>query len=72
VDRLPALKAAMKEMMRSVATATAPQVPATQQVVLAVRLYYGPWEDTTGMPKEVIMRATRANAQAGTVEAEER
>ena len=72
VDRLPALKVAMKEMMRSIATATSPQVPATQQVVLVVRLYYGPWEDTTGMPKEVVMRTTRANAAAGIVEAEER
>src|SRR5215471_11418117 len=58
VDRLPTLKVAMKEMMRSVATQTSAQVPATQQVVLVVRLYYGPWEDTTGMPKEVVMRAT--------------
>jgi hypothetical protein len=72
VDRLPALKVAMKEMMRSIATQTSAQVPPTQQVVLAVRLYYGAWEDTTGMPKEVVMKATRANAQAGTVEAEER
>ncbi|MEO8596294.1 MAG: hypothetical protein ABI759_23450 [Candidatus Solibacter sp.] len=72
VDRLPALRAAMKEMMRSVATQVAAQVPASQQVVLAVRLYYGTWEDTTGMPKEVMMRATRANAQAGNVEMEER
>jgi len=72
VDRVPALKAAMKEMMRSIATQVSAQVPATQQVALVVRLYYGPWEDTTGMPKEVVMRATRANASAGVVEAEER
>jgi len=72
VDRLPALKVAMKEMMRSIATQVTAQVPPTQNVVLAVRLYYGAWEDTTGMPKEVVMRATRANAAAGNVEAEER
>ena len=71
VDRLPVLKAAMKEMMRSIATQVSPQVPATQQVVLVVRLYYGVWEDTTGMPTEVMMRATRAAAAAGTVEMEE-
>jgi hypothetical protein len=62
----------MKEMMRSVATQVAGQVPATQQVILAVRLYYGTWEDTTGMPKEIMMRATRVNAQNGIVEMEER
>ena len=72
VDRLPALKTAMKEMMRSVATELAAQVPANQQVVLAVRLYYGTWENTTGMPKEIMMRATRANAQNAIVETEER
>jgi len=72
VDRLPALKVAMKEMMRSIATQVSAQVPATQQVVLVVRLYYGPWEDLTGMPKEVMMRATRANAAAGNVEVEDR
>jgi hypothetical protein len=37
-----------------------------------VRLYYGAWEDTTGMPAQVIMRADRAAAAAGKVETEER
>jgi hypothetical protein len=40
-------------------------------MVLAVRLYYGTWEDTTGMPGQVIMRANRANAAAGIIETEE-
>jgi hypothetical protein len=48
------------------------QLPAAQQMVLSVRLYYGTWENTTGMPAEVVMRATRANAAAGVVETEER
>jgi len=72
VDRLPVLKTAMKEMMRSAASQVAGQVPAAQQVIVAVRLYYGTWEDTTGMPKEIMMRATRVNAQNGIVEMEER
>jgi hypothetical protein len=71
VERLPALKVAMKEMLRNMAIAGA-QLPATQQMVLSVRLYYGTWENTAGMPAEVVMRATRANAAAGTVETEER
>jgi hypothetical protein len=71
VERLPLLKSAMKEMLRGMATAGA-QLPATQQMVLSVRLYYGTWEDTKGMPAEVVMRATRANAAAGVVETEER
>ena len=71
VDRLPLLKTAMKEMMRNMAVAFA-QLPPSQQLVLAVRLYYGPWEDTTGMPAQVVMRADRASAAAGKVETEER
>jgi hypothetical protein len=71
VERLPVLKAAMKEMLRNMAV-TGAQLPATQQMVLSVRLYYGTWEDTSGMPAEVIMHATRANAATGAVETEER
>ena len=71
VERLPLLKAAMKEMLRNMAVAGA-QLPATQPMVLAVRLYYGAWEVTTGMPRQLIMRANRANAAAGIVELEER
>jgi hypothetical protein len=70
VERMPLLKAAMLEMMRNMAAAD--PIPASQQLVLVVRLYYGAWEDTTGMPAQVIMRATRANAAAGKVETEER
>jgi hypothetical protein len=71
VERLPILKAAMKEMLRSMASAGS-QLPPTQQMVLSVRLYYGSWENTAGMPAEVVMRATRANAATGVVETEER
>jgi hypothetical protein len=61
----------MKEMLRSMASAGS-QLPPTQQMVLSVRLYYGSWENTAGMPAEVVMRATRANAATGVVETEER
>jgi hypothetical protein len=71
VERMPLLKAAMKEMMRNMGAAFI-QLPASQQMVLVVRLYYGPWEDTTGMPAQVVMRANRASAAAGKVETEER
>ena len=71
VERLPLLKAAMKEMMHGMATALT-QLPAGQQIVLVVRLYYGAWEDTAGMPAQVIMRADRASAATGKVETEER
>ena len=71
VERMPLLKAAMLEMMRNMAAAFT-QIPASQQMVLVVRLYYGAWEDTTGMPAQVVMRADRAAATAGKIETEER
>jgi hypothetical protein len=71
VERMPLLKAAMTEMMRNMATALI-QLPTGQQMVLVVRLYYGPWEDTAGMPAQVMMRADRAGAVAGKIETEER
>jgi len=71
VERLPLLRAAMKEMLRNMAAAGA-QLPATQQMVLAVRLWYGSWEDTAGMPRQIIARANRADAAKGIMETEER
>jgi hypothetical protein len=71
VERLPRLKAAMMEMMRSMAAASR-SIPDSQQLVLGVRLYYGAWEDTAGMPAQVVMRATRAAVAAGKIETEER
>jgi len=71
VARLPLLKAAMMTMMSSMAAAFT-QIPPSQQLVLVVRLYYGAWEDTTGMPAQVIMRATREAVAAAKIETEER
>ncbi|MCU1232965.1 MAG: hypothetical protein JWP63_932 [Candidatus Solibacter sp.] len=70
VERLPILKAAMKEMLRNMAVA-GKQLPATQQMVLAVRLWYGAWEDTTGMPRQILMHANRQDAETGIVETED-
>ena len=71
VARLPLLKAAMMTMMSSMAAAFS-QIPPRQQLVLVVRLYYGAWEDTTGMPAQVIMRASREAVAAAKIETEER
>jgi hypothetical protein len=71
VARLPLLKAAMMSMMNNMATELS-QIPASQQLVLVVRLWYAPWEDTTGMPAQVVMKATRAAATAAKVETEVR
>ena len=71
LERMPLLKVAMKEMMRTMAVEFS-QIPASHKLVLVVRLYYGAWEDTTGMKAQVVMRADRAAAAAGKVETEER
>lgn len=71
MERLPILKEAMKGMLRNMAKAGA-QLPATQQMVVAVRLWYGAWEDTAGMPRQLVMHANRSDAAKGVVELEER
>jgi len=67
IQRLPFLKAAMKEMMQNMAR-TFVQVPDDQQMVLVVRFYYEPWEDMNGMPSQLLMRASRRDALSGEVQ----
>ena len=71
VARLPLLKIAMMGMMGNMATEFS-QIPASQQLVLVVRLWYAPWEETASMPAQVVMRADRTSAAAGKVETEVR
>ena len=40
------------------------------QIVVAVRLWYQSWEDTTGLPSQIVMRADRRSAAAGTIKTE--
>jgi hypothetical protein len=70
IQRLPFLKAVMKEMMHNMA-ATFVQVPADQQMVLVVRFWYEPWEDMNGMPSQIIIHGDRASAMKGDVQVEE-
>jgi len=70
VSRLPALKAAVTEMAKTVATNMG-QVPDNQQVVVAVRLSYAPWENTSGLPGLIVAKADRRSAMAGNFQLEE-
>jgi hypothetical protein len=70
VTRLPALKKAVTEMVKNTATSLA-QVPDTQQIVVAVRLDYLSWENTTGLPGLVVAKADRRSAMAGNIQLEE-
>ena len=56
--QVPLLKKAMQQMMLASA-AGLDSLPPDQQIVLAVRLLYLPWEDTTGLPGQILMRADR-------------
>jgi hypothetical protein len=66
VERLPRLEAAMDEMLHAMAR-TFLTVPPDQKLVLAVRLQYGTWESTAGMPAQIMLSGTRAGVLAGEI-----
>jgi hypothetical protein len=68
VERLPALKKMMQDMLHLMAMTFAPQIPPDQHLVLAIRLWYASWENSDGMPAQVVASATRADAQAGNIQ----
>jgi hypothetical protein len=70
LDRLPMLKQLVRDMWRDSATALT-SIPDNQQVVIAVRLLYLPWEDTRGLPGEIVMKGDRRAAVTGAVQMEE-
>jgi len=70
IERLPKLKEVMKDMMRTTAN-TFIQIPLEQQIVFCVRFLYEPWEDRTGMPSQILMKADRKSAAAGDIQVEE-
>jgi len=70
VTRLPILKKAMTEMVRNIASSLS-QVPDNQQIVVAVRLDYLTWENTTGLPGLVVAKADRRSAMSGAIDIEE-
>jgi hypothetical protein len=70
VARLPVLKRAMAEMMRNSAM-TLIQIPDSHRIVLALRLLYLPYEDTTDLPAQVLMSATRRDVLNGSIKTED-
>jgi hypothetical protein len=70
VQRLPRLRAAMTEIMKAAANALS-AMPDTQQIVLAVRLDNMKWEDASGLPGMILMKADRKSAAAGIILTEE-
>ena len=70
VARLPQLKQAMTDMMKHSAM-TLIQIPDSQQIVVAVRLLYLPWEDTAGLPAQMLLTASRREVLNGQIKTEE-
>ncbi len=69
--RLEVLKKAMRETLIAAGAALG-DVPAQEQVVVGVSLFYFAWEDSAGLPGQILMRAPRgllADHKAGRVNA---
>jgi hypothetical protein len=58
LERLPDLKKAMRQALMDVA-ATMDTVPADEQIVIVAFLSRYPWEDTNGLPVQVMWRAQK-------------
>jgi hypothetical protein len=71
LDNLAVLRKAMREMMTDSAGALTSLAPEGH-IVVAVRLLYQSWEDHTGLPSEILMKASRQSAQAGDIQTDER
>lgn len=63
MERLPVLKTIMREMLMQSAAAL-DSMPAGEQVVIAVSLFRFAWEDSSGLPSQIVMQAPRAKLLA--------
>lgn len=58
VERLPVLREQMRRMLVAAASALE-LLPPEEQVVLAVSIFRYGWEDTKGLPAQIVMQAKR-------------
>lgn len=63
LERLPILKDAMRAQLASAAVALE-KLPADEKVVLGVSIFRRSWEDSTGLPAQIVMQATRRDLVA--------
>lgn len=64
IDRLPLARQTIREMWTTAASMLT-AVPEDEQIVVAVRLLYQPWENTAGLPGQIVVKASRKTALAG-------
>jgi hypothetical protein len=60
LSRLPQLKEAMRQALLDSA-ASLDTVPGEEQIVVVAMLSKYPWEDTTGLPQQIMMQASKKN-----------
>ncbi|MBY0505127.1 MAG: hypothetical protein K2X03_14540 [Bryobacteraceae bacterium] len=65
LDRLPGLKQAMREVLTTSAKALQPMA-AGEQVVLAITLMNRSFEQTQGLPSQIVMQAPKQSLLTGT------
>src|SRR5216683_2222880 len=58
IQRLDALRQNMKDMLVSSA-ASLDAIPDSEQIVLGVTLFYYSWEDSSGLPTQVVIQAPK-------------
>jgi hypothetical protein len=56
--RLPELRQLMRDSLVSAAIGLS-TLPAQEEVVFGVSMYYQPWEDTSGLPRQILLRARK-------------
>lgn len=77
LENLPLLRKAMREMVKTTAMTFGTAglkmniLKPTSQIVLAVRLLYLPYEITTGLPGQIIMKADINGAKTDDIRVEE-
>jgi uncharacterized membrane protein len=58
LERLPVVKSLMREMLKQTARALS-SMPEEERVVIAVSLFHFNWEDTSGLPAQIVMQAQK-------------
>ena len=69
VQNLAVLRKSLRDLWADAASSLG-SVPDTEQVVLAVRLLYQPWEDTAGLPTQIVVKGPR-RANPASIQLEE-
>ncbi len=65
VQHLDLLRKQMREMVTTAAKTL--ELGPNDQVVVAVRLAYQGWEDRSGLPDQIVMKADRRGAESGEI-----